>query len=457
MVGLILNLVTVVGAGVGNGAAIVPIPAGLGWSPNDFTIYDLNGQSYTDFSMASVKPSPDYVYYCSPTGSAAASPASNDPNTPITPRRLVTLANANGGNIQAYLAGGLYFGNIGLDGNNVTCASLTLEPWVGQGAGRPILIKRNTNLPVSSWTLDQGTTYYCAHTVTGTTGVWDLLNKDVRGAYSRLTYAVDLATCRATPGTCFFDSGASRMYVTPIDGRSLIGDTTTMIVTTNSRAFLYNRAADAVCWMQGIDIIGGSAFQIQTAATSGKFYASGCGFYGGDGSSTGSISMLGNIECRLIQCIFGGSVEDSLNLHGNAVGDVRAMTDRCHGIFSGYVATGANNTSTAHENCKIIEVAPDHYGAQNRTIHNIQNSKAFFVRPAVKASRATDATSVTMVAGVSAGQTTEIWIWGNGGIENSLQGGFYTYSGSAIRYANGDFSGVTIAPGSAGTIGSYTP
>lgn len=450
--------------------AIVPVPAGLGWTPTDFVIYDLNGQSYTNFDMAAVKPVPDYIYYCSPTGSASASPASNDPFTPITARRAGILANAHGGNIQIKLAGGQYYGNIGLDGNNVTCASLTLERWSGQGSGRVVFIKRNTNQPIplepgaNAWKFDQGNTYTTVHVTSGNTGVWDLVVKDATGAYTRLEPVSDLATCRATPGSCWWngltDTATGKMYVTPFDGRSLIGDQSTMIVTTNSRTFLYNRAGDATCWMgDGIDFIGGAAFQIQTVATSGKFYASGCGFYGGDGASTSSISMLGNIDCRLIKCTFGGGVEDSFNGHGNATGDVRALTDRCHGIFSGYNSSGANNTPTIHEGCKLIEVAPDHYGAQNRTVHHIQNSKAFMVRPSVKASKATDATSVTIAAGSAAGQTTEIWIWGigPGGIENSQQGGFYAYAGSSIRHANGDFSGVTIAPGSAGTVGSYTP
>lgn len=448
--------------------ASVPIPAGLGYSPSDFVIYDLNGKSYTTFDMGAVKPVPDYIYYCSPTGNASASPASNDPNTPITPRRVRDLANAHGGVIQVYLAGGQYYGNIGFDGNNFTCAGLIVEGWSGQGTGRPLLIKRNTNQAIplppatNAWTFDQGTTYSTVHVTGGTSGVWDLVNKDMRGAYTRLPYAPDLATCRATPGTCWWNGATDstgRMYVNPIDGRSLIGDQSTMIVSTNSRAFLYNRSGNAVCWMKGVDIIGGTAFQIQTAATNGKFYAEDCGFYGGDGSSTGSLSVLGNIEFRVKRCIFGGSVEDSFNRHGNTTGDAKGLIEDGWGIFSGYNATGANNVTTAHENCITIEVGCTFMGAQNRTVHHIQNSKTFMVRPRVYASKATDTTGVTIVAGSAAGQSTEIWIWGlgAGGIENSVQGGFYAYAGSSIRYANGDFSGITVAPGSAGTIGSYVP
>jgi len=440
----------------GTAPIVVPVPAGLGWTP-EFTIYDLNGQSYTNFDMAAVKPVADYVYYCSPSGSAVASPASNDPAAPITPRRLVTLANAHGGNIKAFLAPGIYYGNISPDGNNFTCAGVVMELWVGQGTGRALLVKRNTNA-AAVWTFYSGTTCYTPHSTAGTSGVWDTLNKDSGGAYTRPNYAPDLATCLATPGTCFYDSATSRMYVNPIDGRSLIGDQT-MIVTTNGRVYSHIRTDNAVTWIgDGIDMIGGTTMQQATVGKTAGFYTKDCGLYGSDSTTTGSLAIVGPIDVRLIQCRAGGAILDGLNYHGNSAGDPRVLEDRCYIIRSGYQAGGtANNADTYHELGKGISVGCTYKGSQNRVIQNINTSKTFYVRPTVEASLATDATSVTIVAGSADGQASEIWIWGlgSGGIQNSLQGGFYAYAGSAIRYANDNFAGITVAPGSAGTIGSY--
>jgi hypothetical protein len=434
--------VTVVSGGLG----VVEIPEDLGWTPT-WSITS-SGDTYTisNLDFDDLKPTPAFIYYCSPTGSAVNSPTNDNSADPITPRRFVTLANANGGIVEARIAGGVYYGNIGFDGNNFTCAGVVLSLWEGQqAAGRPVFVKRGTNL-IAPWTADVGATYFTAHSVANTT-VFDLLYRDAGGIPTRLTAAVDLTTCRATPGTYFFDSGASRMYVTAQDSRVLTGSTT-MIVPTAGNVFQYTPIIDAQLWMDGIDFIGPTLGSVATANKRLTWNARDVGYIGG----TNGLALTGPVDAINLSPRVGGGNSDGLNYHGNAQGDGTALEYDLRSIRSGYDASAANNASTAHENCVVISVAGDYAGSQDRVIHDINSAKRFMVGSTIRESAGTGATSITMQAGTGGGTAAEIWL-DDCTIEDSTTGGLFADAGCAIRYRNMSIAGLTT--GGTGTIEAF--
>ena len=423
-------------------AVEVAIPAGLGWTP----AWDImkSGSTYTvTVNFDALKPTPAFIYYCSPTGSAVNSPTNDNPADPITPRRFVTLANANGGIVEARIAGGVYYGNIGFDGNNFTCAGVVLSRLDGT---RPVFVKRGTNL-IAPWTLDVGATYFTAHAVAAT-AVFDLLYRNATtGLIPRLVEAASLVACRATPGTYFFDSGASRMYVTAQDSRNLVGSTT-MLVPTSGTVFLYQPIIDAQLWMDGLDFIGPVLGTMATAAKVLTWNARDVGYFGG----TNGVALTGPVNAIHMSPRVGGGNSDGMNYHGNAQGNVTALEYDLRSYRSGYDASAANNTTTAHEVCKVISVEGDYAGSQDRCVHDIQTSARFMVGSTVRASAGVGATSITMQAGQGGAATTQIWL-DDCVIENSVTAALFADTGCAIRYRNMSIAG--LVTGGGGTIAAF--
>ena len=435
------------GNGRNGGATIVPFPGTLGWTPT-FTIVESSGvHSIGGFDFDALKPTPVYNYYVSPTGSAVASPADNDPLTPITARRFVTLANANGGVVRGYCAGGKYWGNLGPDGNNLTGAGVVLEPWVGQGTGRPIFIKRSANVaPV--WTLTAGNTYQTPFTA-ASIPCYDASVTDAGGCYQRLVDVGSQAACEATPGTYFYN-GSTTMFCHATDGRNLIGDTN-IILGTGATNFNFTGAINKTLWMSGIDCFGPFVVTQSGVGMLTQFYNRDCGFYG-----IGSAGLLvtGPSEIYSLSPREGGGNSDSLNYHGNAQGDPKYLEYDVRSIRSGYDAAGINNNSTAHENAIGICVAGDYAGSQNRVVNDISAAKRFMVGCTVRASLAADATAITISAGISGAATVHMWLYGCT-VENSATAALYADSGCTINYTNMSIAGLTTA--GSGTIAAYTP
>jgi len=428
------------------GGIEVSIPAGLGWTPT-WKIYK-NGSTYTvNIDFNALKPAPAVIYYCSPTGSPTNSPTHDNPADPITPRRFVTLANTNGGICEARIAGGVYYGNIGFDGNNFTCAGVVLSLWSGQqAAGRPVFVKRSTNL-IAPWTLDSGSTYYTAHTVANTP-VFDLLYRNAGGVIPRLTAAANLAACQATPGSCFFDSGASRMYVRAQDSRNLVGDAN-MLVPTAGTVFNYAPTIDGQLWADGIDFVGSVLGTQATATKTLAWNARDVGYFAG----ANALALLGPVTSINLAPRVNGANSDGMNYHGNAAGDVKALEYDLRSGRNGYDAAGTNNTSTLHELCKAISVEGDYAGSQDRCVHDIQTSKRFMVGATIRASAGAGATAITVQAGQGGLATTEIWL-DDCVVENSTTAGLFADTGCAIRHRNMSIAGLTTGGG--GTIGAFT-
>lgn len=432
---------------VGAGAIAIGIPSeDFSWA--SFTVYASGANYGVTVNFPALCPTPDFIYYLSPTGSAVASPANDDPLTPITPRRFVTLANANGGNVLGRCASGFSFGNVGFDGNALSCASVILEPWVGQQStapGYPVMVKRSTNLP-APWTHTTGTTYSTPHS-TANTPVYDFANLDANGIPMRLTAAPDLATCQATPGSEFFESGTSLKHVTPIDGRNLVGDTM-MIVPTSGNCFAAVRTTNQTVWMKGIWFVGPVLHTQATAAQASNFYHQDCMFLGTGGNS---VAILGPITSIGLSAKGGGALQDFLNYTGNVQGDPKFLEYRTRMIRSGYDAGGTNNASTSHNNGIGIRVDCD-YVAQNRVVNDANNSKAWMIGTRVRASASSDATAISVAAGTADGQTVTMFL-DDCIIDPSVTADLHAYTGSSIHCANMDISGLVKTGG--GTIDTY--
>lgn len=416
----------------GSSYTTVSPPASLGWTPSlNVRKNNATGVYSTDFDVTSVKPTPVYNYYVSPSGSGAASPSDNDPNTPITIDRFATLANANGGIVRGYLAGGNHYTTSGL---SLSGSGLVFEPWVGQGTGAARVIKRSTGAdPV--WTVDGGNpnTYTTPHAIANT-DVYDYSVLDSNGMPSRLTAATSIANCESTPGSFFYDSAGSKMYVRAADSRNLVGDTNMLVPTYNGTSTITVTTSTKVqtAWVKDIKFIGTFSFT-QTGAFRSLFYTSGAFFIGGD---TNSQSVLGPIDVYHMSPRVGGALNDGLNYHGNGAGDPRFFEYDYRGTRSGWQTGGtANNASSSHENAIGISVAGDYPGSQNRVIHDINAAKRWMAGSTVRASAASDLTSITVQAGTGSGSadTAQLWLE-DCTIENSTTAGLYADTSAQINY-----------------------
>lgn len=410
-----------------------------------------SGASYgTNIDFDVLKPTPVFTYYCSPTGSAVATPTDNDPLTPITPRRFVTLANANGGIVEAKIASGVYYGNIGFDGNNLTCAGVILSLWAGQQAtapGYPVFVKRSTNV-IAPWTAVAGNVYSTPNTVANL-GVFDLLYRDANGLVPRLTEVGSLVACQALPGSFFNDNAVlGVMNVHAQDDRSLIGDAS-MLVPTAGSVFVRTPIIDAVTWIDGIYFFGPVTFTMATAAKLLSVYNRNTGFFGG----TNGLGCTGTILCYSLSPRVGGNRQDGLNYHGNAQGQVHALEYDVRSSRNGFDGGTINNASTIHETCSIIRVASQYAGSEGRPINDINSSTAWMVGCSVAASVNTDASSVTVQAGLSGGTAALMWL-DTCTVANSTTATLYADTGCAIHTFGIDTSGMTLA--GAGTIDTYT-
>lgn len=430
---------------------LVP-PAALGEFPAEWgSIQKSSGLWSSTADLLSLKPAPEFTYYCNTTGrSAGGSPADNDPEDPVTPRYLVTLANAHAGVQRAFVAKEDYYGNKGPDGNNLTCEGLVLEPWAGQGArSRYHFIKRNTNA-AAAWTLDQDGAHFTSHS-TANTPVYDFLHT-TNGMPYRHVVVGSVAEVRATPGSEFFDSGASRKYAKALDGRSLVGDLD-VIVPTGGNAWSATPTIDQTLWFEDAGFIGTFLYQQQTAARRNKLYGTNCLFLG---VGSNAVTMIGAIDGILRDARGGGGLSDTWSVTGHATsGDGRLLLIDDATIRSGYEAAGtANNSLTAHNGCLIVAINSVLAGAQNRTVHFINDARGLLVGVQVGASAASDSTGVSVVAGSANGQDTELYLI-DCEVAHSASDDLFAYSGSGIHTAEMDASG--LATGGDGTIDTFTP
>lgn len=228
-----------------------------------------------------------------------------------------------------------------------------------------------------SWTLDTGTTYKA--TRSNTKRVIDLTVTNQWGLGSDYTWAVDLATCRATPGTWFTDN--TTVYVNRLDGAAVTDSNARAMISVSSSAGGIKMSTGGHMYVAGFDCQGGLPAYIAGGAAY-RFVAEDCTFRyssGDDGivvigtsSPKNGISVLNVEGAAFIRCDASGNQSDGFNAHLSSGVNPFMFTMDCTGYNNGRAGAFSCNAFTTHDGNKAIDlrgIAADNAGGQIAIVH----------------------------------------------------------------------------------------
>lgn len=210
-----------------------------------------------------------------------------------------------------------------------------------------------------AWTLDQGTTYRA--TRAGSRRAIRLDTVDQDGLFPDYTWVVDLATCRATPGSWYTDNTTT--YVNRADGAAVNDANTRILLTVGSTSPLPMTTSGNM-YVSGFDFSGNTPC-ILFGNAGGRFVAEDCTFRysaGDDGIIVGTTGLrngvsMGNIEAAaFIRCDASANQVDGFNSHASSGTQAFVFTMDCTGFNNGRPRAQSCNAFTTHDGGKWIDL-----------------------------------------------------------------------------------------------------
>lgn len=272
--------------------------------------------------------------------------------TPATPKGFIysaiTLGNTAAVPYTINIVPGVY--PRGRNHHNGTTAVVPTQPCRFTSTG-VVTIVGGTN---GTWTLDTGTTW--RRTLTGTAECIDIVNNDADGDPIRFTKAVDLATCRATPGT-WFDNGTNT-YVNRTAGDAVTNTNTAVLVQSTAGGL--KNSTNGNTWFENIRVIGSTdgCFKLGGNAT-GRVYLKDCEAHYST-NTAGDTDGVQSLDVQLVvleRCIASHNDKDGFNFHtANAILPAAVLVD-CKARENGTFITNTScNGPTIHDGGALLDI-----------------------------------------------------------------------------------------------------
>ncbi len=189
--------------------------------------------------------------------------------------------------------------------------------------------------------------------------------------------AASLVECQSTPGSFFFDSGASQLYVNLIDGRT--PDSSLRIYKQASSTDLYNirfTGDDQIIYMDGVHLEGGKE-PLSTRHSDPNFYhylfAKNCTFKYAKGAN--GVNQTSGAMVIFQNCVAAHNQQDGFNYKSSPFGGPGPVVIEidCVGRWNGADSEGTNNGSTMHSAGTIVRVNGKYHNNQDRNVHDIDD------------------------------------------------------------------------------------
>jgi len=199
-----------------------------------------------------------------------------------------------------------------------------------------------------AWTLDTGTTYNA--TITAVTRLFRADVLTAEGLYTELVPAVDLASCRATPGTWF--KGAADLI--SVNLGKVITSTDVVIIRAFHGARFLTHAADL--YLENLDLEGGITGSLHCDAIASRNIVGVSCTFRYSAPSAGSPVPLDAVQIRrtaglvaFFDCDASAGAKDGWNFHADGTSGMHVLLVRCTGWRNGALGATSVNTFTTHD------------------------------------------------------------------------------------------------------------
>ncbi len=212
--------------------------------------------------------------------------------------------------------------------------------------------------------------HYEATTATAITCVVDASSPDVYGDSIPLIPQANSAAVNTTPGSWYYDAGATTLYVHTLDSRS---------PDSNILAFINQGNGvqdDAVTYyVEGIDFWGGTqAMGIVSTSASCNFYAKNCSFkYDRWTIQSNGIQMNGGGEVILQGCVSSRNSGDGFKPIQNGAQGCNLALINCIGRTNGLPSLTSSNGYSRHDSGNTVTVNCEFFNSWGRNSHSINN------------------------------------------------------------------------------------
>ncbi len=275
------------------------------------------------------------------------------------------------------------------------------------------------------WTLDVGTTYS-----TPITSLMRVFRADVHtgeNLYTELALAIDLATCRATPGSYFKDAATCWLNIGKLPAATDI-----VLIRSFHGARFMTSTRDI--YLENIHCEGGisGALHCDAQADRNIVGVSSSFRYSAPSSSGAELDAVQirrtNGLVAFFDCDASCGAKDGWNFHDDAWPVMRVLLVNCTGYRNGWRSATSCNDLTTHDGVELV-VLGGTFGFSNNgaTVHCIENTRTWIVGAKALANDP-DGTSIafkcsnlgkmwldTTVAEATGGTTSNISIEANGG------------------------------------------
>ena len=222
-----------------------------------------------------------------------------------------------------------------------------------------------------SWTKTDGKNYVYQSNRTRVGSVWDSLNLDKNGDYSKLNRVSSIEECDLKENTYYYDDAT--IYIHPLKNRVADDNIVVFLSLTN-----FKNLGNYTVFARNIKFYGGGGDNTKGAChieniednSNPLFVAENCEFKYTDNGS-GGLAILG-ADSILKSCIASCNFADGFNYHRGWGRIAKAIEVDCIGRSNGIGrGTNTDNGSTMHDGGKIIRVNCEYYENEGPNCHDV--------------------------------------------------------------------------------------
>lgn len=342
------------------------LPAAFSWFPGKLYSGGAPGSAKTNINVDSLW----YAQEVSGITPVYISPDGNDANSgsaPNAPKKTLAAAISAGAVGIIYAAPGTYYGGIGTAIGTTVARDIRI---FSQSGGKDVVVRTGVDTTTLTWTLNTGSTYEAVPGL-AINQVFDGSIVDDNGDFYRLTARDSIANVNANPGSWWYDSGTSKVYVRMPTNRS--PDTDAVLFGSSVGTVTGNRGL----YLRGIRFEGGGLQLIESGGVRPRLYMYNSDqIYGANFNidSDGGTTYLEDV-------IVAHAGLDNLNYHDQGAVSARAVEINVTSYGAGYLKSGDENknASSMHDTGSVVRVNGNYFDSYGPNIPDTGTSSSYNV------------------------------------------------------------------------------
>lgn len=359
--------------------ARIDLPAAFSWFPGKLYSGGSPGTAKTNVNVDALwyeqEVSGIIPYYISPAGNDANS--GTQPNAPL---KTLAAAIAKGSVGIIYAAPGVYYGGIGTAIGTTVARDIRI---FSQSGGKDVVVRTGVDASTLTWTLNTGSTYEATPGL-AVNQVFDGSITDDNGDYYQLTARGSIADVNANPGSWWYDSASSKVYIRMPTDRSPSSDA--VLLGSAVGTVTGNRAL----YLRGIRFEGGGLRLVESGGVRPRLYMYNSDqLYGANFNidSDGGVTYLEDV-------ITAKAGLDNLNYHDQGAVSARAVEINVTSYGAGYFKSGDENknASSMHDTGSVVRVNGRYFDSYGPNIPDTGSSTSFNIGVSAYRSTAPTAT-----------------------------------------------------------------